>query len=213
MKIVIIVLTCTLLTSCAVSDFFSKTWKILKDSSVPVGEVEDRPSTLGLSMNASSDVNPNRFSNSNSDLDNVIIEGGIDASPGAAVSLQSPPAIDAELAISEASPIVFNIIQLTHNAPILQADFDSLFEDIEKALGTSYLTHTEYILAPNEFKYIAPIPVEEGVQYIAVVAAYHDYNNAIWKRIIKINPMGEEIILFINLNEYAVEVKTEEKLQ
>ena len=61
MKAFTLVLIAGLLHGCAVGDFFSKTWEVIKDPSVPVGEAEDRPSTLSVTMNASADVNPNTF--------------------------------------------------------------------------------------------------------------------------------------------------------
>ena len=112
------ILASSLLSACAVSDFFSKTWEILKDSSVPVGEAKDRPSTLSLSMNASKNVNPNPFNDKISDLDNVIIENSVDASPDLSRSRASLPAASfhsmetANANANKASPIVFKLIQL-----------------------------------------------------------------------------------------------------
>jgi type VI secretion system protein VasD len=110
----------------------------------------------------------------------------------------------------EATPIAFKIIQLKDNSLFLQADFEGLFTDMEKALGTTYLTHDDFMLVPNEFKFVEPFEVEDRTRYVAVAAAYNNYANKQWKGIVKIKPKGREYSLLLHFNEQQVVIKKQE---
>ena len=111
----------------------------------------------------------------------------------------------------EATPIAFKIIQLKDHSLLLQADFESLFADIEQALGTTYLGHDDYVLLPGEFSYIIPTDVAADTRYIAVAAAYNDVEAANWKALIKIKPEGHAYAVFVELGKQAIRLKKQEQ--
>ena len=110
----------------------------------------------------------------------------------------------------EATPVAFKIIQLKENSLFLQADFDSLFNDMETVLGTTYLAHDDYVLIPNEFKYIEPFEVEEDTRYVAVIAAYNDYVNKQWKEIVKIKAKGMNYAISLYFDDQKVAMRKQE---
>ena len=112
---------------------------------------------------------------------------------------------------SEATPIAFKVIQLKDHSLLLQADFESLFADTAKALGTTYLGHDDYVLLPDEFSYVAPTAVAEHTRYIGVTAAYNDADAATWKALIKIQPEGHTYAVFVKLDQHTVHLKKQEQ--
>ena len=122
------------------------------------------------------------------------------------IAATEPPAA----AEPEGTPIAFKIIQLKENSLFLQADFDSLFNDMETVLGTTYLSHDDYVLVPNEFKYIEPFEVEEDTRYVAVIAAYNDYVNTQWKEIIKIKAKGMHYAVSLYFDDRNVAMRKQE---
>ena len=124
------------------------------------------------------------------------------------VAQQASIAVDEVSA--EATPIAFKIIQMKDDSLFLQADFDGLFSDMEKSLGTTYLTHDDFMLVPGEFKFVEPIEMEGDARYIAVIAAYNDYTNKQWKGAVKIKSKGKEYALFLYFDENQVLIKKQE---
>ena len=113
-------------------------------------------------------------------------------------------------ASAEATPIAFKLIQMKDDSLFLQADFDGLFSDMEATLGTTYLTHDDFMLVPGEFKFIEPVEVEDETRYVAVIAAYNDYTNKQWKGAVKIKSKGKEYALFLYFGEKQVLIKKQE---
>ncbi|MEL6711106.1 MAG: type VI secretion system lipoprotein TssJ [Pseudomonadota bacterium] len=235
MKYLLSISLSLLLSGCAsVIDAVSKTAQVLMDPSVPVGAPADQPTMISLSLYATPDVNPNPYrepdvtepaepATSTPDIaykpvhnTNLVIE--TDPIPTAADQIaamlaQSGKQPDEEDADTdpEATPVAFKIIQLKDQSLLLQADYDSLFSDIEQALGTTYLQHDDYVLLPDEFSFIEPAAVAEHTRYIGVTAAYHDYDAAEWKAIIKIQPMGHMYALFAELGKHTITLKKQEQ--
>lgn len=252
----ILIVSLLLLGGCStVVDVATKTAEVWMDPSIPVGEPEDIPTTLTLSMNASAQVNPNVYNDNalaatgpeeeylteeqaNEELDDAEFLASIyrDVTSGSMPDsaeikpveeiLQIPgldgiggPDEQVEMEASassepppepEATPIAFKFIQLKDNSLFLQADFEGLFNDMENALGTTYLKHDDYMLLPSEFKFIEPFGLEEDTRYVAVIAAYNDYANKEWKAIEKIKSKGKQYSLLLHFDDKQVSMKKQE---
>ncbi|MEL1266373.1 type VI secretion system lipoprotein TssJ [Pseudoxanthomonas putridarboris] len=251
-----------------------KTLKVLKDPSIPVGELKDQPSQVALSINASAGVNPNlyvpaeelpstdedtpyRVNLSSDDLGDLltqlkattqVLEGEMQArqKAGAPVALGSPKVVQADgvgssatleagdgvarqvgqyregsnpvvdtgspaLARSRnASPISIQVFQLKDNGLFLSADSDALAANPEKVLGKSYVDHDEYVIKPNEFKFVRFYPVKSTTHFIGVVASYHDTDSVTWKDVLRIEPTGGKYPLLVSLDEHGVKIKSED---
>lgn len=97
---------------------------------------------------------------------------------------------DPALLRAMATPISFKIIQLKDDSLFLNADHDTLSSDLKGALGTTYITHDDYVLTPAQFKYIADLEIDKKTRYIAVYADFYEMEAAIWKGIVQIEPIG-----------------------
>lgn len=107
------------------------------------------------------------------------------------------------------TPISFKVIQLKDDSLFLGADFDSLFLDLEKELGKTYVSHDDYVIEPGEYKYVNLFPVEKDVSFIAVFAMYSNFDKATWKVITEINPLSKEYPLYLKFTQNAVELRQE----
>lgn len=227
-------LAALLLSGCAsLEDIVSKTAQVLMDPDIPVGAPTNQPTTISLSLYATSDVNPNPYREPEDDAPvepaatapevaykpvhntNMVIE--VDPIPTAAEQIAAVLAqtdkqpTEEDATDPEATPIAFKIIQLKDQSLLLQADYDGLFSDIEQALGTTYLQHDDYVLLPDEFSFIEPTAVAEHTRYIGVTAAYHNYDAADWKAIVKIQPAGHAYALFAELGKHTITLKKQEQ--
>ncbi len=225
---VLYLLITLLLSGCGgLIDAAVKTTEILMDPSIPVGEPKDRLSTISLSMNATLQVNPNPYNDNSSDVTESDVDGiddltgdvlekteeshdMVDASDSTASDIIVENSLSQQSLEPEATPISFKVIQLKDNSLLLQVDFESLSSDIEKALGSTYLAHDDFMLIPGEYKYIEPFEVEKRTRYIAVVAAFSDNANAKWKGSVKIKPKGRKYALFLNFDQKEIIIKKQE---
>lgn len=213
MKIIIVIILALQLSACSAIDIVAKTWEVIKDPSIPVGEPKDRLTVINISMKTDSAVNPNAFADVNVDQENVKLVDRLQSSSSDQGELLVNDATTDVNDGDQATPISFKVLQLKDDSFLLQADIENLFDDMKAALGTSYVTHDDYMMVPDEYKFIEDIEIEEDTRFIGVAAAYHDHANAVWKQVVKINPKGERVALFIYFDETSVELKTQEAFQ
>jgi type VI secretion system protein VasD len=79
-----------------------------------------------------------------------------------------------------ASPIVLRIYQLKDNAKFNNADFFTLFDTDQQALGGDLLNREEVELTPGEKRELDFL-VSGEAKYLGVLAAYRDIRNAQWR--------------------------------
>ncbi len=223
-----------LLSGCAnLKDSVSKTAQVLMDPGISVGTPTDQPTTISLSLYATPNVNSNPYREPDDatptestattpeiaykPVHNINLVLEVDPIPTAAEQIATALAqadkqpIEENATDPEATPIAFKIIQLKDQSLLLQADYEGLFSNIEQALGTTYLQHDDYVLLPDEFSFIEPTAVAEHTRYIGITAAYHDYDAADWKAIVKIQPKGHTYALFAELGKHTITLKKQEQ--
>jgi type VI secretion system protein VasD len=91
------------------------------------------------------------------------------------VSAQVNPDVD-----KRTSPIVIRIFKLKSLGNYNESDFYGLFEDYESVLGSDLLSTEQIHLNPGDVRTLKHKTIPEA-QYFAVVAAYRDINQAIWR--------------------------------
>ncbi len=110
----------------------------------------------------------------------------------------------------EGTPLRFQILQLKDDSMLMAADMDQLSEDLEKALGTNYLTHDDFTLLPGQWKFYEPFAIEEDTRYIGLIAFYAQPNEAEWKKVVKVKASSENYHLLVHLRNSEVELRKEE---
>lgn len=107
-----------------------------------------------------------------------------------------------------ATPVAFKVIQLKDDSLFLNADYDTLNADLKGTLGTTYITHDDYVLTPSQFKYINAIELDKKTRYVAVYADFYEMDGAVWKGVVELEPTGGRtyhLIAFFQSNQVSVQ--------
>ena len=78
------------------------------------------------------------------------------------------------------SPVVVRLYELKNIGKFEESDFYKLFEDYEGALGSDLLASEKFHFKPGDSKELAH-PVAPETKYIAVTAAFRDFNQSVWR--------------------------------
>ena len=81
------------------------------------------------------------------------------------------------------SPVVVRVYQLRTDAAFSKAEFFTLFDDDQKALGQELISRDEFVLAPSE-KRTLDVSVASETRFVAAIAAFRDIRNAQWRAVI-----------------------------
>lgn len=261
-----------LLSGCStVGNLLSKTGQVWMNPSIPVGEPQDRPTQIALSLYAAHDVNPNPVSaatatetveaaeqqdvrgsytvNLSSPSKGELIDTlqtllqGLQTEDGTAAGSPQPrvgnqAARSARAAHSPAdvpldlgqyrqgaslptakpesppmsafsTPAFFRVIQLKDDSMLESADIELVRKDPKKALGSTFVSADDYVLAPGQFKFIEFSPVEAKTRYLAVVADFHDPHAARWYDVFRIESRGRKYALLVTLQDTRVAITDE----
>jgi type VI secretion system protein VasD len=106
------------------------------------------------------------------------------------------------------SPLVVRIYQLRDTARFTSADFFALFDDAEATLGAELLGVDEIVLSPGDARpYRAEFDL--ATQYVGVVGAYRDINQATWRAVMPMSmPDASAIPLTIEAERLAVRLSS-----
>jgi type VI secretion system protein VasD len=115
------------------------------------------------------------------------------------VSGQVNPDID-----NRASPIVVRMFDLKSLGTFNESDFYGLFDNYESVLGSDLLGSEQFHLNPGVYHTLKH-STAPGTQYIALIAAYRDLNQAAWRDYIVL-PAGKEIQMMVFVDKLAISV-------
>ncbi|RCV88870.1 type VI secretion system lipoprotein TssJ [Billgrantia montanilacus] len=110
----------------------------------------------------------------------------------------------------EGTPLRFQILQLKDDSMLMAADHYQLRDDLEDALGTNYLTHDDFTLLPGQWKFYEPFEVDEETRYIGLIAFYNTPDEAEWKKVVKVNAVGDEYHLLVHLRADEAELRDQD---
>lgn len=110
------------------------------------------------------------------------------------------------------SSIAFKVLQLRDDSLLLDATYEQVAEDLDKALGTTLISVDDYRLVPGHFKFIEPEELNERTRYIAVVAGLDDPQSK-WKDAIRIKPRGYNHTVHVHFENNGVELRQDSELR
>ncbi|WP_312431458.1 type VI secretion system lipoprotein TssJ [Achromobacter sp.] len=108
-----------------------------------------------------------------------------------------------------ATPIAFRVIQLKDDSLLENADPDLVRSAPKKALGSTYITADDYMLAPGQFKFINYHELDEDTHYLAVVAAFNAPNAQRWYDVFRVEPRSRKYALLVTLQNTRVAITDE----
>lgn len=105
------------------------------------------------------------------------------------------------------SSIAFKVLQLRDNSLLLDATYEQIEEDLDKALGTTLIRVDDYRLVPGQFKFIEHEEINERTRYIAVVARLGDNPQGSWKDAVRIQTRGYNHTVNVHFENNGVELR------
>ncbi len=105
------------------------------------------------------------------------------------------------------TPIAFQIIEMRDSSRLMAADFDQLLGELEPSLGRNYVDHSDYTLVPGQFKFIESFDIGKDTRFIGVIAFYAYPNLSQWKKVVKVDPVGGQYHLLVNLRAREVQLR------
>ncbi|MGE8323902.1 MAG: type VI secretion system lipoprotein TssJ [Pseudomonas sp.] len=104
------------------------------------------------------------------------------------------------------SSIAFKVLQLRDDSLLLDATYEQVEEDLDKALGSTLISVDDFRLVPGHFKFIEHEEINERTRYIAVVARLDDPQSK-WKDSIRIKPHGYSHTVHVHFENNGVELR------
>ncbi|AJQ46087.1 MULTISPECIES: type VI secretion system lipoprotein TssJ [Pseudomonas] len=111
------------------------------------------------------------------------------------------------------SSIAFKILQLRDDSLLLDATYEQVEEDLDKALGTTLISVDDYRLMPGHFKFIEHEELNERTRYIAVIARLADDPQGNWKDTVRIQPRGYNHTVHVHFENNGVELRHDSELR
>jgi type VI secretion system protein VasD len=108
-------------------------------------------------------------------------------------------------------PIAVQIVQLAEESRLLASDYDQIRRDLPAALGKNYLDHQDYSLLPGQFRYLSASPLSAQTRYLGVIAHYADPEQAQWRQLIRLDPLGHHYQLLVQLQSHTIHLQRDEE--
>lgn len=108
-----------------------------------------------------------------------------------------------------ATPIAIKILQLRDDSLLQNTVHQLLDQDPARALRSTYVRDDDYLLSPGQFKFVQFEPLHADTRFIAVIANYHNKQDATWKQVMRIEPRGRKIVLAVQINDSQILLKAE----
>lgn len=104
------------------------------------------------------------------------------------------------------SPVVVVFYQLKNINKFNGADFATLYQNPQKALGGDYLGQQQIEVAPGESGEVE-FNLDKKAQYLGVVAAYSNLDSAIWRKTVKFESTwaAEKFTVHVKKNRVTVD--------
>lgn len=118
-----------------------------------------------------------------------------------------PEELDLQSQHQAPSSIVFKVLQLRDDSLLLDATYEQVEEDLDKALGTTLISIDDYRLTPGQFKFIEHEEINERTRYIAVVARLGDNSKGRWKDAVRIQSRGYNHTVHVHFENNTVELR------
>ncbi len=105
------------------------------------------------------------------------------------------------------SPVVLTIYQLKTQYAFQQADYSALTNNSAKVLGGDLIDKNTIEVRPNSQMKVSQ-PLSPNTQYLGIVAAYRNINNATWHKVVKIKQKkGYHPVLYLDLQSQGFNVR------
>ncbi len=101
------------------------------------------------------------------------------------------------------SPVVVRVFELKASTLFEQADFVSLFEKEQAALGAELVSREEFVMRPGDTKPLIK-PLSPDTKFIGVMVAFRELERARWRAVVPVAP-GKKNVVSIDLSGITVQ--------
>jgi len=125
------------------------------------------------------------------------------------ITLHAQPSVNPD-ARGRASPIVVKFYELKSVAAFNAADFFSIFDSEQKALGDELLNTEVFQLQPGE-KLELDRPLQPGTRHLAALAAFRNLEHSQWRASLALPPKEKisSILIQIDTNRILIDAEKE----
>ncbi|WED24552.1 type VI secretion system lipoprotein TssJ [Vibrio sp. JC009] len=92
--------------------------------------------------------------------------------------------------LGESAPVEIQVFELKDDSMFMSASYDQISQDYKKALRSNFVEIYDYVLMPDQFKFISEFEVSDDTSYIGVVAHFADPEISEWKKAVKVVNKG-----------------------
>ena len=107
------------------------------------------------------------------------------------------------------SPVVLSFYELKTPYPFKNATFFQLNQNAAAVLGDSLIDKQTVEVRPNSSQRVTEV-LSPNTQYIGIVAAYRNLDQAVWREVIKLNPKQKHTSISINLESQSLVVNVKQ---
>lgn len=112
----------------------------------------------------------------------------------------------------EASPLDIQLIYMSEDSKLQQADFDQLASSkLDELLGKNYIDHQDFNLLPDTIKTLQLKKMDPATRFIGVVAYFSDNQSTEWKAITSVEGTGHHYRLLVHVRDSSIEFKNEDE--
>jgi len=104
-----------------------------------------------------------------------------------------------------ASPIILYFFNLKSDNAFNNTGFFDLYEDSQTALGGDFIGQQEVEIEPNSTILYSDNILTVDTQFVGVLAAYRDLDNAVWQGIIS-TPINKKSVVNIHLGKLRMSI-------
>jgi len=105
------------------------------------------------------------------------------------------------------APLEIKIFELADDSMFLSADFEQISRDLDSVFKSTYIKSYDYVLTPNQFKFVNEIKVSDDTNYIAVIAYFSEPDLSEWKKSVKIIKKGRVYHMLVQFKGYEINLE------
>ena len=112
--------------------------------------------------------------------------------------------------LKEPTPVNFLVVQMKNDLRLYTSTFVELSGDIKVALKNDYIDHGEFMVEPGKFTHVGPFELHKKAKFIAVISAYRDMEQVIWRASDKVASEKKKYSAHVVLKRGGVKMELKE---
>lgn len=112
--------------------------------------------------------------------------------------------------LNEPTPVNIVVVQMKNDQNLFSSNFTELLSDLKVALKNDYISHEELMIEPGKFIHIEAFELDKKTKFIAVVSAYREMEQVIWRASDKVESEKKKYSAHVVLKRSGVKMELQE---